>query len=77
VTLQIGGQTLKPGAYGVGCIAGEKFAVMDLAANDILQTASQRDTEMKRPVPLQIVAADGAKYRLYMGRDFVEFSRTK
>jgi hypothetical protein len=76
-TLQIGGQTLKPGAYGVGFIAGEKFAVMDLAANDILQTASQRDTEMKRPVPLQIVAADGAKYRLYMGRDFVEFSRTK
>jgi hypothetical protein len=76
VTLQIGGQTLKPGAYGIGFLAGGKFVVMDLAANDIFQAGSQRDAEMKRPVPLQVVA-DGAKYRLYMGRDFVEFSRTK
>jgi hypothetical protein len=77
VTLQIAGQTLKPGAYGVGFIEGGKFVVMDLAANDIFQAGSQRDAEMKRPVPLQVVAAEGAKYRLYMGRDFVEFSRTK
>ena len=77
VTLQIGGQTLKPGAYGIGFIEGGKFVVMDLAANDIFRAAAQRDAEMKRPVPLQVVAADGAKYRLYMGRDFVEFSRTK
>lgn len=77
VTLQIGGQTLKPGAYGIGFIEGGKLVVMDLAANDIFRTGSQRDAEMKRPVPLQIVATEGAKYRLYMGRDFVEFSRTK
>jgi hypothetical protein len=77
VTLEIGGQTLKPGAYGIGFIEGGKFVVMDLAANDIFQAGSQRDKEMKRPVPLQVIAADGAKYRLYMGRDFVEFSRTK
>jgi hypothetical protein len=77
VTLEIGGQTLKPGAYGIGFIEGGKFVVMDLAANDIFQSASQRDAEMKRPTPLQVVASDGAKYRLYMGRDFVEFSRTK
>jgi len=77
VTLQIGGQTLKPGAYGMGFIEGGKFVVMDLAANDIFRLGSQRDAEMKRPIPLQVVATDGAKYRLYMGRDFVEFSRTK
>lgn len=77
VTLQIGGQTLKPGAYGIGFIEGGKFVVMDLAANDIFQAASQRDAEMKRPVPLQVVGMEGAKYRLYMGRDFVEFSRTR
>ena len=77
VTLEIGEQTLKPGAYGIGFIAGGNFVVMDLAANDIFQTPSQRDTEMKRPVPLQVVVSEGAKYRLYMGRDFVEFSRTK
>lgn len=78
VTLQIGGQTLTPGAYGMGFLEGGKFVVLDLGANDVLQGASQRDTEMKRPVPLQIAAASGAgKYRLYMGRDFVEFSRSK
>jgi len=76
VTLQMGGQTLRPGAYGIGFIEGGKFVVMDLAAIDVFQAGSQRDAEMKRPVPLQIVA-DGARYRLYMGRDFVEFSRTK
>jgi hypothetical protein len=77
VTLQIGGQTLKAGAYGIGFLEGGKFVVMDLAANDIFQAAAQRDADMKRPVPLQVRAADGGKYRLYMGRDFVEFSRTK
>lgn len=78
VTLQFGGQTLKPGAYGMGFIEGGKFVVLDLAANDLFQTASQRDAEMKRPVPLQVAAASEAgKFRLYMGRDYVEFSRAK
>ena len=73
VTLQIGGQTLKPGAYGIGFVEGGKFVVMDLAANDIFRAVSQRDAEMKRPVPLQVVAADGAKYRLrkYSSRSFL------
>jgi hypothetical protein len=76
VTLEIAGQTLKPGAYGIGFINGGKFVVMDLGANDVLQTASQHDGEMKRPVPLQVVAAAGAgSYRLYAGRDYVEFRR--
>ncbi len=76
VTLEIGGQTLKPGAYGFGFIAGGKFVVMDLGANDILQIASQRDVEMKRPIPLQVLASSSAGgYRLYVGRDYVEFRR--
>ncbi|OLB34064.1 MAG: hypothetical protein AUH11_19475 [Acidobacteria bacterium 13_2_20CM_57_17] len=76
VTLEIGGQTLKPGAYGIGFLNGGKFVVMDLGANDVLQAASQRDAEMKRPVPLQVVAsATSGTYRLYAGRDYVEFRR--
>jgi len=52
--------------------------VMDLGANDVLQAASQRDPEMKRPVPLQVVAsATAGSYRLYAGRDYVEFRRVK
>ena len=78
VTIEIGGQTLKPGAYGIGFLDGNKFVVMDLGANDVLQTASTKDAEMKRPVPLQFTAASGAgNYRLYHGRDYVEFHRGK
>jgi len=75
--LQFGVQTLKPGAYGVGFVEGGKFVVLDLAANDIFRVASQKDAAIKRPVPLQIAAAENGKYRLYAGRDFVEFSRAK
>lgn len=77
VPLEIGGQTLKPGAYGMGFLEGGKFVVMDLAANDVLRAGSQRDGEMKRPMPLQVTGGEGGKYRLYMGREFVEFSRAK
>ena len=77
VTLEIGGQTLKPGAYGIGFLNCGKFVVMDLGANDVLQATSQHDAEMKRPVPLQVVASPTAgSYRLYAGRDYVEFRRT-
>jgi hypothetical protein len=76
VTLEIGGQTLKPGAYGYGFIDGGKFVVLDLGANDLFQISSQRDAEIKRPTPLQILASPTAgAYRLYNGRDFVEFKR--
>jgi len=54
---------------------GGKFVVLDLAANDIFQVVSRKDAEIKRPVPLQVAAAENGKYRLYAGREFVEFSR--
>lgn len=76
VTLEIGGQTLKPGAYGFGFVSG-KFILMDLAANNLIEAAGQRDAEMKRPVPLQVTPSSNAgSYRLYVGRDFIEFRRT-
>lgn len=75
VTLEIGGQTVKPGAYGFGFVSG-KFILMDLAANNLFEAAGQHDAEMKRPVPLQVVASSTAgSYRLYVGRDFIEFRR--
>jgi hypothetical protein len=76
VPLEIGGQTLKPGQYGFGFEEGNNFVVMDVGANDLLKVSSAKDAEMKRPVPLQIVAGSAAgKYRLYKGRDYVEFQR--
>lgn len=78
VPVEIGGQTLKPGAYGIGFLENNKFIVMDIAANDVLQTASTKDAEIKRPVPLQFVAGSvPGNYRLYHGRDYVEFHRAK
>jgi hypothetical protein len=78
VPVEIGGQTLKPGTYGIGFLEGNKFVVMDIGANDVLQAASVKDAEMKRPVPLQFMAGSGAgNYRLYHGRDYVEFHRAK
>ncbi len=78
VPIEIGGQTLKPGGYGIGFLEGNKFVVTDIGGNDLLQAASVKDTEMKRPVPLQFTAASGAgKYRLYHGRDYIEFHRAK
>ena len=78
VTVEIGGQTLKPGAYGFGFLEGNKFVVMDLGSNDLYQITSVNDAEIKHPVPLQVLAtSDAGKYRLYKGRDYVEFHRAK
>jgi hypothetical protein len=76
VSLEIGGKSLKPGAYAFGFLSGGQFLVMDIGANDLFQVASTKDTEIKRPTPLQVLAAsDKGTYRLYAGRDYVEFHR--
>ena len=78
VPLEVGGQKLAPGAYGIGFITGGKLVVMDLGAHDVFETASSRDSEIKRPVPLQILPAkEAGKYRLYAGRDYVEIGRAQ
>jgi hypothetical protein len=78
VAIEVGGQTLKPGAYGCGFIDNNGFIVMDLGANDLFTVASTKDTEIKHPVPLQfLTTAQAGNYRLYHGRDYVEFHRAK
>jgi hypothetical protein len=78
VPLEIGGQALKPGAYGFGFLESSKFVVLDLGSNDLFQTASTKDEALKRAVPLQVTAAsDAGKYRLYKGKEYVEFHRVK
>ena len=76
VALNVGGQKLAPGAYGVGFITGNKFVVMDIGAHDLFQVDSTRDAVVKRPTPLQVVSS-GGKYRLYVGRDYVEIARAQ
>ena len=68
--LDIGGSALPPGQYGFGFTAEGKFVVMDVANNVVLNTASQSDSELKRPVPLKLVE-DGTGYKLYAGKKWV------
>jgi len=75
VALDFSGQTLKPGAYGVG-IVGDHFLVMNIAADDLFTAPVQHDAEIKRPGPLQL-NADGDHYRLYFGRNYVSFAQAK
>lgn len=78
VPIEIGGQTLQPGSYGFGFIENNKLVVMDVGAHDLLQVTSAKDEALKHPVPLQFVAGSAAgTYRLYKGRDYVEFKRAK
>jgi hypothetical protein len=75
VALDINGQTLKAGAYGVGFVEGNKFLVMDLGAHDLFAIAGVHDAELKRPTPLQVLADTGPnRYRLYINRNYVVFS---
>jgi hypothetical protein len=74
VPVEIGGKHLAPGAYGAGFLNGQ-FEVMDMSGTELFHAAAQRDATMLRPRPLQVTAAAGGRYRLYVGRDFVEFSQ--
>ena len=74
VPLTISGNTLPPGAYGFGFIAGDKFVVQDIGAHDLFTTASTRDAQLRPAVPLQIKSDDGS-FRLYAGRSYVDLTR--
>lgn len=75
VAIEINGHPIAPGAYGVGFVGGN-FGVMDIGAHDLFAVAATRDTELKRPTPLQVIADGSAgRYRLYEGREYVVISR--
>jgi|HubBroStandDraft_1064217.scaffolds.fasta_scaffold510294_2 hypothetical protein len=81
VPLNFGGHRLVPGAYGAGIIksaAEPQFVVQDLGAHDLLQAAAANDAKLHRPTPLQVLAGETqGKYRLYFGRNYVEFERAQ
>jgi hypothetical protein len=76
--LTIDGHTLPAGAYGCGFIANDTFIVMDIGGATLFTAHSTRDTELRRPTPLQMLAApDGNGYRLYVGRSYVMLQAAK
>ena len=71
----IAGQPLPAGAYGAGFVAGQ-FLIMDLGGKQVLSVPSQTDSNLKRPMPLQMLPDSSAgTFRLYSGRTFVSFAR--
>jgi hypothetical protein len=73
--IELGGHLLPAGAYGCGFIANDQFIVLDIGGHDLFTTKSTRDAELRRPTPLQVLAAPAAHaYRLYAGRNYVEFA---
>jgi hypothetical protein len=80
VPLDINGHHLVPGAYGVGIIknaSGPQFVVLDIGAHDLFATDAVSDIKFRRPTPLQVTEGETpGKYRLYFGRNYVEFERT-
>ena len=81
VPITIGGHALAPGAYGAGIIKnanGLHFVVLDIGAHDLFTTAATDDAKLHRPTPLQVMQSDApGKFRLYFGRNYVEFERAK
>jgi hypothetical protein len=76
-SITIEGHTLRPGAYGCGFITGSSFVVMDIGGHDLFSAPTTKDAALHRPTPLQILPAPGgAGYRLYIGRDYVDFAQT-
>jgi hypothetical protein len=68
--VSVGGSTLDPGAYGFGFTKDGKFLVMNVAATELLNTASSSDDKLAHPVPLKMMQ-DGDGYRLYHGKNYV------
>jgi hypothetical protein len=76
-SLDIEGHRLPPGAYGCGFIAGDTFVVMDIGGHDLFSARSAKDATLHRPTPLQVLPApNNTGYRLYVGRDYVDFAQS-
>src|ERR1700688_2390389 len=73
-SIDIEGHRLKPGAYGCGFVGGNTFVVMDVGGHDLFSAPFAKDATLRRPTPLQVLPApSGSGYRLYVGRDYVDF----
>jgi hypothetical protein len=77
VPVEIAGKHLPAGAYGAGFLTDKGFEVMDIGGTELFHAPVQHDTAMQRPRPLQVTAAGDGHYRLYLGREYVEFTTAR
>ena len=74
VPIKLGGHSLAAGIYGAGFV-GDKFLITDVGSHDVLTVKADEDAGLKQPLPLQIVSDPAGGFRLYVGRQYVIFSR--
>jgi hypothetical protein len=71
VTLDFGGHRLGPGAYGFGFIGHNRFVVLNIGGEQVLE-ATWHAFVGEHPVPLEVLPAKGG-YQLCSGRECVDF----
>lgn len=75
VPIRVGGMRLGAGVYGIGFVAGHKFVVTDVGGHDVLTVNAATDSAIEHPRPLEVLAQPGGKFRIYIGRSYVNLSR--
>jgi hypothetical protein len=77
--VSLGGETLAVGSYGFGLVTpaatsneDAKFIIYNQAGEKVTEFAAKKDTQLKQPVPLQVVIEKGGTARLYLGRYWIE-----
>lgn len=75
VPIEIGGKHLAAGAYGFGFLDGGEFLVTDLGGKDVLKASYAKDSAITRPRPLEVTPDPAGGFRLYSGRNYVQFNR--
>jgi hypothetical protein len=74
VSIDIAGKRLPAGAYGAGFLTDKGLEVMDMGGTELFHAAVKHDAAIQRPRPLQVTDGGNGRYRLYLGRDYVDFS---
>lgn len=77
VPIDIAGKRLPAGAYGAGFLTDKGLEVMDMGGTELFHAAVKHDAALQRPRPLQVTDAGSGRYRLYLGRDYVDFSASR
>jgi len=74
VPLKMDGKVLPRGEYAIA-FSANMLEIEDLNGRSVMMPKAGMDTEIKRPMPLEVTPNPGGGYRLYCGRQFVVFTR--
>ena len=69
--IRFGDTTLPLGSDGFGFSKDQKVNLFDLSGKKIMSVTTTKDTELRRPRPLMMVAEEDG-IRFYKGRDFIK-----